>query len=146
MQRFQDLKVWQRSHALVLEIYRLTKSFPDAERFGIISQLRRAAASVPTNIAEGTKRQGRQDYARFINIAEGSLAEAEYLVLLSRDLGHLAPKASETTSAETGEIARMLNALRVKIEQAIPTHRQPTHPAQSNIASEAGSKATLESP
>ncbi|HEV2233457.1 MAG TPA: four helix bundle protein [Terriglobia bacterium] len=146
MQRFQDLKVWQRSHALVLEIYRLTKSFPDAERFGIISQLRRAAASVPTNIAEGTKRQGRQDYARFINIAEGSLAEAEYWVLLSRDLGHLAPKASETASAETGEIARMLNALRVKIEQAIPTNRQPTHPAQSNIASEAGSKATLESP
>lgn len=145
MQRFQDLKVWQRSHALVLEIYRLTKSFPDAERFGIISQLRRAAASVPTNIAEGTERQGRQDYARFI-IAEGSLAEAEYLVLLSRDLGYLAPKASETALAETGEIARMLNALRVKIEQAIPTNRQPTHPAQSNIASEAGSKATLESP
>jgi four helix bundle protein len=123
MQRFQDLKVWQRSHALVLEIYRLSKSFPDAERFGIISQLRRAATSVPTNIAGGTKRQGRQDYARFLNIAEGSLAETEYLVLLSRDLGYLAPKASETALAETREIARMLNALRVKIEQANPATR-----------------------
>lgn len=145
MQRFQDLKVWQRSHALVLEIYRLTKSFPDAERFGIISQLRRAATSVPTNIAEGTKRQGRQDYARFINMAEGSLAETEYLVLLSRDLGYLSPKASEAALAETGEIARMLNALRVKIEQAIPTKRQPTNPAQRTVASDAVAEAMLKS-
>ncbi len=100
---------------------------------------------MPTNIAEGTKRQGRQDYARFINMAEGSLAETEYLVLLSRDLGYLAPKASETALAETGEIARMLNALRVKIEQAIPTNRQPTHPAQRTMGSEAVAKATLQS-
>ena len=86
MQRFNDLKVWQRSHALVLEVYRRTASFPDGERFGLISQLRRAAVSVPTNIAEGSKRQRSQDYARFLNIAEGSLAEVEYLLLLSRDL------------------------------------------------------------
>jgi four helix bundle protein len=89
VQRFQDLKVWQRSHALVLEIYRLTKDFPSTERFGITSQIRRAAVSVPTNIAEGTKRLGGQDFVRFINIAEGSLAETEYLITLSRDLIYL---------------------------------------------------------
>lgn len=125
MQRFQDLKVWQRSHALVLEIHRLTTGFPDAERFGIISQLRRAATSVPTNIAEGTKRQGKQDYARFLNIAEGSQAETEYLITLSRDLGYLEPEVSERPLAEIGEIARMLNALRVKVEQSYSAKRQP---------------------
>jgi four helix bundle protein len=77
MQRFTDLKVWQRSHALVLRIYQLTAGFPAEERFGLGVQLRRAALSVPTNIAEGSKRQGSQEYARFLNIAEGSLAETE---------------------------------------------------------------------
>ena len=65
MQRFTDLKVWQRSHALTLDMYRLTARFPDQERFGLVSQLRRAAASVPTNIAEGSKRARNQDYAGF---------------------------------------------------------------------------------
>ena len=118
MQRFQDLRVWQRSHALVLAIYELTKGFPDSERFGIISQLRRAAVSVPTNIAEGSKRMGGQDYARFINIAEGSLAETEYLILLSRDLRYLTPELTAAPMTEIGEIARMLNALRNSVESA----------------------------
>lgn len=72
MQKFQDLKVWQRSHALVLAVYRLTVMFSAAERFGLVTQLRRAALSVPTNIAEGSKRQSGQEYGRFLNIAEGS--------------------------------------------------------------------------
>lgn len=118
MHHFKDLKVWQRSHALVLEIYRLTKSFPKDERFGIVSQLRRAAASVPTNIAEGVKRRGKQDYARFLNIAEGSLVETEYLILLSRDLGYLPSEDSMMPLAEAAEIARMLSALRAKVEQS----------------------------
>ncbi len=84
-QRFTELKVWQRSHALFLDLYKLTAKFPGDERFGLTSQLRRAAMSVPTNIAEGSKRQSNVEYARFLNIAEGSLAETEYLVLLSRD-------------------------------------------------------------
>lgn len=116
MQHFRDLKVWQRSHALVLDLYRITATFPKDERFGLVSQLRRAAASVPTNIAEGAKRQGRQDYARFLNIAEGSLAETEYLVLLSRDLNYLPSESAEAAMAEAGEIARMLHRLRSKVE------------------------------
>ncbi len=117
MQRFTDLKVWQRSHALVLTVYRQTASFPDHERYGLTSQVRRAAASVPTNIAEGSKRVHPQDYARFLNIAEGSLAETEYLLLLGRDLGYLGGEATTPVLAEVDEIARMLHALRAKVEQ-----------------------------
>ena len=102
MQRFTDLKVWQRSHAFTLEMYRVTSSFPDHERFGLVSQLRRASASVPTNIAEGSKRARNQDYARFLNIAEASLAETEYLVILARDLEYLRPEASEPRISCTG--------------------------------------------
>jgi len=117
MQRFTELKVWQRSHTLVLNLYRLASAFPAEERFGIVPQLRRAAVSVPTNIAEGSKRQGRQDYARFLNIAEGSLVETEYLLMLSRDLGYVKPKVAEAPLAEILEVARMLHNLRTKVEQ-----------------------------
>ena len=116
MQRFTDLKVWQRSHALVLEVYRQTAGFPHAERYGLVSQLRRAATSAPTNIAEGSKRKHPHDYARFLNIAEASLAETEYLLLLSRDLGYLPAATTETLTAEIGEISRMLCALRSRVE------------------------------
>jgi four helix bundle protein len=115
MQRFTELKVWQRSHELTLEVYRVTASFPSAERFGLISQLRRAAASIPTNIAEGAKRESNQEYARFLDIAEASLAETEYLVMLSRDLGFLALDCSDKVLKEITEIARMLNALKKKV-------------------------------
>ena len=117
MQRFTELKVWQRSHALVLELYRLTADFPEDERFGLVSQLRRAVASVPTNIAEGSKRQHSRDYARFLNIAEASMAETEYLVILSRDLGFLNVESTKGILAESDEIARMLFALRKKVER-----------------------------
>jgi four helix bundle protein len=116
MQRFTELKVWQRSHQLTLEMYRVTASFPSAERFGLISQLRRAAASVPTNIAEGSKRQSNPEYARFLNIAEASLVETEYLLMLSRDLGFLAQDSSEVMLQEVSEIAKMLSGLRGKVE------------------------------
>ncbi|MFZ0959277.1 MAG: four helix bundle protein [Terriglobia bacterium] len=91
MQRFTDLNVWQRSHSLAPRVYRLTKALPSDEKYGLVSQLRRAAVSVPTNIAEGSKREGNQDFARFLNIAEGSPAETEYLIMLSRDLEYLPP-------------------------------------------------------
>jgi four helix bundle protein len=117
LKHFQELKVWQRSHALVLDVYRLSSGFPSAERFGLVSQLRRAAVSVPTNIAEGAKRQRRQDYARFLNISEGSLAETGYLLLLSRDLGYSRPAATENLLAEVDQISRMIHALRSRVEE-----------------------------
>ena len=118
MQRFTELKVWQRSHAIVLKVYRLTKSFPVGERYGLTSQLRRAALSVSTNIAEGSKRQSRQDYARFLNIAEGSLVETEYLLMVSRDLEYAQPQEVAPILNEISEVARMLNNLRAKVEHA----------------------------
>ncbi len=116
MQRFTELQVWRRSHAAVLEIYRATQAVPASERYGITAQLRRAAVSAPTNIAEGAKRSSRKDYAHFLNIAEGSLAETEYLVLLSRDLGYMPVSDAEPLLAELAEIMRMLAGLRRKVE------------------------------
>ena len=116
MQRFTDLKVWQRSHALALEVYRLTSSFPSEERFGLTSQMRRASVSIPTNIAEGSRRRSRKDYAHFLNMAEGSLAELEYLFMLSRDLGYLDAETASAHATEATEISRMAYALRRKVE------------------------------
>ena len=115
MQKFRDLKVWQRSHQLTLNIYGLTSKFPSEERFGVTSQLRRAAVSVPSNIAEGSKRRQPRDYAHFLNIAEASLAETEYLLILSRDLGYLSDEENSKVFPEVDEISRMLNALYTKV-------------------------------
>src|ERR1043165_9524279 len=87
-QRFEDLGVWQLSHKLVLKVYRLPLIFPKHELYGVTSQLRRAAVSIPSNIAEGFKRRHKPDKARFMNIAQGSAEEARYLLILSRDLGY----------------------------------------------------------
>jgi len=116
MQSYKQLRVWQRAHALTLAVYRLVTNLPADERFGLCSQLRRAAASVPTNIVEGSKRQTNADYARFLNIAEASLAETEYLLLLALDLGYLSSDAHQPVAAEIDEVARMLYALRTKVE------------------------------
>lgn len=117
MQNFRDLKVWQRSHQLALQIYRVTSRFPAHEQYGVTSQLRRAATSVPTNLAEGSKRRQTRDYARFINIAEASLAETEYLLILSQDLGYL-QEAPSAMFAEIAEISRMLNTLHTRVSEA----------------------------
>ncbi len=116
MQRFTELKVWQRGHALVLKVYKLTTGFPIVERYGLTSQLRRAVLSVPTNIAEGSKRVSNQDYARFLNMAEASLAETEYLLLVSRDLEYVTPAAINVCFSDVAELASMLHGLRKKVE------------------------------
>jgi len=117
LQDCKRLQVWQRSHKLALDLYRTTESFPLGERFGLTSQLRRAALSVPTNIAEGSRRVAAKEYARFLNIASGSLSETEYLVLVSRDLGYIpAPIASRYLSEAT-EVLKMLNGLRKKVQK-----------------------------
>jgi len=117
MQRFTDLAIWRLAHEITIEIYRLTVSFPAEERYGLTSQLRRASSSVPANIAEGSKRKTRGDYARFLNIGEGSLAETEYFLILSRDLGYASPTVIEGLLAKVARAAGMLHALRVRVEQ-----------------------------
>lgn len=83
MRNFRELKVWQKSHQFVLEVYRLTKDFPSDERFGLVSQMRRSAASVSANIAEGCGKEGNLDVSRFLSIAVGSATETEYHLLLA---------------------------------------------------------------
>jgi four helix bundle protein len=117
MQRFTELKVWQLGHALTLDVYRETRSFPDDERFGLVSQIRRSAAGVPSNIAEGSKRRSNKDYAHFLNLAESSLAETEYHLILSRDLEYIPSATAESLLARIAELSRMLHALRIKVEQ-----------------------------
>jgi len=85
---FEELIVWQKAHKLVLEIYNFTKNFPKIENYGLLSQFRRAAVSVAANIAEGYKKQGRMDKVRFFNIAQGSLEECRYYIILSKDLNY----------------------------------------------------------
>ena len=89
MKDFRDLKVWEKAHALTLSCYQVTKPFPREEIFGLVSQIRRASASIPANIAEGCGRRGNAELHRFLQIAMGSASELEYHLLLSRDLGHL---------------------------------------------------------
>jgi four helix bundle protein len=104
-EKFEDLIVWQKAHQMVLRVYRLTASYPKTETFGLVSQMRRAAVSVPANIAEGFKRRGRSDKARLMNMAQGSLPELRYYIILSHDLGYL-EKSERSDDLE--EVARML--------------------------------------
>lgn len=106
-QTFRDLLVWQKAHAFALSVYRLTESFPDRERFGLSHQMRKAAVSIAANIAEGFAKRSRADKARFMNIAEGSLEECRYYLILTEDLGY-GPAELLTVSLE--EVSRLLNA------------------------------------
>ncbi len=85
---FRDLLVWQRAHAFVLAVYKMTAAFPGREIYGLTSQMRRAAISIAANIAEGFAKRGKADKARFMNTAEGSLEETRYYLILSQDLGY----------------------------------------------------------
>ncbi|OWP62830.1 four helix bundle protein [Hymenobacter amundsenii] len=104
---FQQLVVWQKAHQLVLMVYKATESFPKHELFALTSQLRRAAVSVPANIAEGFRKRGPRDKLRFFNTAEGSLEEAHYYFLLSRDLGYA---DTELLIEQANEVGRLLEA------------------------------------
>jgi four helix bundle protein len=104
---FQDLLVWQKAHAFVLGVYRCSSRFPVDEKYGLSAQMRRAAVSIPANIAEGFKKRGKSDKARVMNIAEASLEESRYYLILARDLGY-GDERSLRDLAE--EVARLLAA------------------------------------
>jgi four helix bundle protein len=104
---FQNLVVWRKAHTWVLEVYRLTRSFPKEELYVLTSQLRRAAVSVPANIVEGFRKRGRADKIRFFNIAQGSLDECHYYLILARDLGYA---NTDVHLAALDKIHRMLNS------------------------------------
>jgi four helix bundle protein len=116
MKDFRDLKVWEKAHALTLACYAETIPFPKQEVFGLVSQIRRSASSIPANIAEGCGRRGNSELHRFLQIAMGSASELEYHLLLSRDLDFMSTAAYEHLRTQVTEIKRMLASLIRKVD------------------------------
>jgi len=111
MQSYRELAVWQKAYAFVLEAHRATGAFPRSEMFGLTSQLRRAAISVPANIAEGYCRDTRADYVRFLSTAQGSIGELDTLLSLARDLAYLDEATAQQLTSLLTEVRRMLTRL-----------------------------------
>ena len=114
---YRDLVVWQKAMALVSAIYRLTSTFPDTERFGLTSQIQRAAVSIPSNIAEGQGRLATKEFRQFLGVARGSLKELETQLLISIDLGYTSKEQAGTCLDLEDEVGRMLNALIKALER-----------------------------
>ena len=108
---YRDLRVWQSGYDLTLELYRLTKRFPKEEIFGLTSQMRRAASSVPANIAEGYERNHRKEYLQFLHIAKGSLGELDTYLLLAKDLGYLSDEEFKRAYSKRHDTVKMLHGL-----------------------------------
>jgi four helix bundle protein len=116
MKNYRELTVWKSGHAVTLEIYRQTKSFPKDELFGLTSQMRRAASSIPANIAEGCGRDGDAELKRFLNIALGSACELDYFILLAGELGYLPPSVTSTLADDILRLRRQLGAFIQKLK------------------------------
>lgn len=108
---YKDLIVWQKSVELVTHIYKLTYSFPTEEKYGLVSQLQRAAISIPTNIAEGWGRESAKNYLQFLRISRGSLMEIETLLIISQNLGFITEEYYKTAQQKTNEVGKILNGL-----------------------------------
>ncbi|NEU08946.1 four helix bundle protein [Flavihumibacter sp. R14] len=115
MQNYKELKVWAKAHQLTLFVYQVSKGYPKDEMYSLTSQLRRAASSIPANIAEGCGKNSRSDLANFLNIALGSANETEYFLLLSKDLGYLADAEHVKINEAINEIKAMLISLINKV-------------------------------
>jgi len=117
MRDFRELKVWDKAHALTLDVYRATQSFPRYELYSLTSQIRRATVSIGANIAEGAGKNSHPEFARFLQIALGSASELEYHLLLSRDLGYLVPEIHEQLSQRVVEAKKMLTGFIQYLDQ-----------------------------
>ena len=115
MQAFRNLKVWEKAHALTLDVYRYSQAFPREEIYGLTSQMRRASVSIGANIAEGSCRGGDIDFARFLQMAAGSASELEYELLLAHDLKLLSAADHGRLSSQAVEVKRMLAAFMKKL-------------------------------
>ena len=123
MQDFRNLEVWNKAHHLTLDVYRLTEHFPRTEVFGLSIQLRRGAASIATNLAEGCGR-AQSEFGRFLQIAFGSACEVEYQLLLSRDLELITNEAYDTVGAQLLEVKRMLHGLLRRVQRDVRSLEQ----------------------
>ena len=111
MKSFTDLRAWRQSHALVLEIYKITSSFPGRENYSLVDQIRRAAVSITSNLAEGFNRPSNKDKARFYYMSLGSLAELQNQLLISRDVKYLDKNKFDLLASKTVEISKLINGL-----------------------------------
>ncbi len=116
LKNYKDLNVWQKSYELCLKVYRITAKFPNEERYGLTSQIRRSAVSIPSNIAEGYGRKTTADYVRMLYISYGSVCELETQILLAGDLGYIEKSELDTAKENIAEIERMLKALIKSLE------------------------------
>jgi four helix bundle protein len=119
LKNYKELKVWQKSYQLCLKIYKETKKYPKIEVYGLTSQMRRAALSIPCNIAEGYGRKTTADYLRFLYMSYGSTCELETQILLPGDLRYLRAKSLSELQRDIGEVERMLKALIKSLEKKI---------------------------
>ena len=115
MKDFRELQVWHKAHKLALEVYKVSAAFPKEEIYGLSSQIRRAAASVATNIAEGCGRGSKKELKQFLQISMGSASEVEYQILLSHELGYMDSKAYGNLDSDIQEVKKMLSCYIVKI-------------------------------
>ncbi len=115
MQNYKELKVWEKAHQLTLKVYKMSKRFPKEELYSLTNQLRRCVSAIPANIAEGCGKNSQKDLANFLNIALGSANEAEYFLLLSRDLDYLPKEEHLTLNDNVNEIKAMLISLIHKV-------------------------------
>jgi four helix bundle protein len=115
MQNYKDLKVWEKPHQFTLKVYEETKRFPKEELYSLTNQLRRAASSIPANIAEGCGKNSQAEFAHFLNIAMGSANEAEYFLILSRDLNYLRQEGFDILYKMINEVKGMLISLINKV-------------------------------
>ncbi len=111
MSNFQELKVWQKAHQLVLEIYKTTKKFPSEEKFSLVDQIKRSSSSIPTNIVEGNERKTKNEFIQFLYISKGSCAETKYHLLLSKDLNYISDQDYEKLNQQLTEISKMISSL-----------------------------------
>jgi len=129
---YKDLLVWQKGMVLAKQIYSLSRSFPSDEKFGITAQMRRAAVSVPSNIAEGQARHGRKEFVQFISHSEGPLAELDTQLILATELGFCQQSSAKPSADLIEELQKMLTSLRHKVEERLATINQPLRAASSH--------------
>ncbi len=125
---YRDLKVWARGMEVAAAVYEISKKMPQVERYGLTSQMLRSAASVPANIAEGYQRGTRKDYAHFVSIARGSLAETETFLLLATRVGLLTPEQTQPILDQVEELGRMLTRLRLALIRPERSHTPDPRP------------------
>ena len=116
MQDFTQLKVWQKAHNFTVNLYKITSSFPDQEKFGLTNQIRRASVSIESNISEGCGRNGDKEFSRFLDIAQGSAYEVKCQILIARDLGYIDNNKSQLLTEKIDEISKMINAFNQKLK------------------------------